>query len=79
MDTSKGHKLNTAISCLSGNMPAFNIRAKSGILEALSNYEKCLLGPEIMKYIEDNKIPTESNKDKDEVKTYRKLLLGSTK
>ena len=66
MDTSKGHKLNTAISCLSGNMPAFNIRAKSGILEALSNYEKCLLGPEIMKYIEDNKIPTESNKDKDE-------------
>lgn len=65
MDTSKGHKLNTALSCLSGNMPALNIKAKSGILEALSEYEKCLLGPEIMEYIEHNKINVGLNKDKD--------------
>ena len=55
MDTSKGNKLNTAMSCLSGNMPSLNIRSKSRNLEPLTDYERMLLGPKIMKYIDDNK------------------------
>ena len=55
MSTSSGDKLNTPMSCLSGSSPSHNIQSKSRNLEPLTEYEKMLLGPQIMEHIEANK------------------------
>ena len=55
MNTSTGDKLNTPMSCLSGNSPSYNIQCKSRNLEPLTEYEIMLLGPHIMKHINAKK------------------------